>query len=392
MPTKARSKVQAALKGRTAKQAPSGPLWQGPMDDGPQGGITQSLLSRFIQCRERFRLLVCEGLQAAPQFNHRIQYGSLWHAAEEGWARTNGEGDGWEQAVISKAKELAQQYRESQQQIVHWQRVCRTQFPIYRAYWAKHKDEKARTPVMAEKAFCVPYELPSGRVVYLRGKWDGVGLIGKAKLAGLYLDEHKTKGDVVEQQLRRQLDFDQQTMTYVVALREWLRRYGPLCKAADGVPLKGVRYNVVRRPLAGGKYSISKLKPKQRKTKTKGTVTTPGETDVEFYARLGGLIEADPSWFFARWTVELTPQDIERFEAQYLRPVLEQLCDWWNWIGVLGNDPFDTKGSWGIHWRTPYGFYNVLAEGGSTELDEYLATGSELGLVRARTLFSELEE
>jgi hypothetical protein len=30
------------------------PLWSGPCDSGPQGGITFSLLSRFSSCRERF--------------------------------------------------------------------------------------------------------------------------------------------------------------------------------------------------------------------------------------------------------------------------------------------------------------------------------------------------
>jgi hypothetical protein len=75
---------------------------------------------------------------------------------------------------------------------------------------------------------------------------------------------------------------------------------------------------------------------------------------------------------------------------------LEQLCDWWEWVKD-NPDPWE-KGiisgkaaCGGIHWRTPYGFYNVLAEGGSTELDEYLASGSELGLERTSKLFRELE-
>jgi hypothetical protein len=78
------------------------------------------------------------------------------------------------------------------------------------------------------------------------------------------------------------------------------------------------------------------------------------------------------------------------FKRTFLDPILEQLCDWWDWIGVLKQDPFDTKGSGGIHWRHPFGVYNVLDEGGSTEYDEFLLTGNTAGLERRERLYEEL--
>jgi hypothetical protein len=45
-----------------------------------------------------------------------------------------------------------------------------------------------------------------------------------------------------------------------------------------------------------------------------------------------------------------------------------------------------------IHWRHPFGVYDALNEGGSSDLDEYLETGSTVGLEKASTLFPELEE
>jgi hypothetical protein len=45
-----------------------------------------------------------------------------------------------------------------------------------------------------------------------------------------------------------------------------------------------------------------------------------------------------------------------------------------------------------VHWRHPFGVYDALNEGGSSDLDEYLETGSTVGLERASTLFPELEE
>jgi len=200
---------------------------------------------------------------------------------------------------------------------------------------------------------------------------------------GIYLFETKTKGDINEQQLKAQLasGFDLQTMIYLIALDEDRRhhhafRYRDDCNAYLG----GVRYNVVRRPLSGGRHSI---------VQKKGSKNVAPESSEEFYARLSGLIESEPDYFFMRWKVEVTPTDLERFRRECLDPLLEQLCDWWEWIVEAyeeNRNPFENP----VHWRTPYGFYNVLAEGGTSEVDEYLNTGSTLGLERTNNLFPEL--
>jgi hypothetical protein len=39
----------------------------------------------------------------------------------------------------------------------------------------------------------------------------------------------------------------------------------------------------------------------------------------------------------------------------------------------------------------PYGVYSPLLDGGSTDLDEHLLTGSEVGLRRVDKLFKELQ-
>jgi len=344
------------------------PVWKGPSKDG----ITVSLLSRFLCCRERFRLLVVYGLKPADTFNHRIQYGQLWHTAEEALAK----GENWESAAFEYAKKLCRQYKESQEQVLHWYNVLKAQFPVYISYWSKHPDVLARKPLLQEFVFCVPYQLPDKRTVLLRGKFDSVDIIGKKKSRMVYLQENKTKGEVVEEQLRKQLRFDLQTMFYLVALTEWLAQAR---RPINKLPIGGVRYNVVRRPLAGGLHSI-----RQRKNETK----------EEFYNRLHELIKENAEFFFMRWTVEVTRDDIERFKREFLTPILIQLCNWWDWAqNTYDADPFGDFGNYdGIHWRTPYGFYNVLAEGGMTEIDEYLETGSELGLERTDNLFPELAE
>jgi hypothetical protein len=79
---------------------------------------------------------------------------------------------------------------------------------------------------------------------------------------------------------------------------------------------------------------------------------------------------------------------VEQFKREFLDNALETLCDWWHWIDSPAGrkDPFADP----VHWRLPYGVYNPLLEGGSSEIDEYLATKSELGLTRNSELFKEL--
>jgi hypothetical protein len=376
-----------------------GPLWKGPETDG----ITFSLLSRFLCCRERFRLLVVEGLCPADAFNHRIEYGNMWHACEEALAGRDinatvlGNRPAWENALREYSSNLCRRYPLQQEQVDHWYNVCKVQFPLYVRHWSKQPDVKDRIPLLQEYVFDVPYKLPSGRMVRLRGKLDAVDLVGKAKAAGVYLQENKTKGDINEARIKRQLTFDLQTMLYLIALGEE-RKTARWPIQADRHPILGIRYNVVRRPLSGGEGSIRQHKP---------TKSNPnGESKEEFYARLSGIIAEKPDTYFMRWKVEISSADVEKFRRECLDPILEQLCDWWGWVvseeghnNLWDNDvsmiypwygPEESHAS-AIHWRHPFGVYNVLDEGGSSDLDAYLESGSEIGLQRCETLFSELQ-
>jgi hypothetical protein len=348
-------KLKTKFKARQKKlKSNSQPLWKGPYIEG----ITNSLLSRFIVCRERFRILTIEGLQPEPRFNHSIEYGQMWHTCNELSQ------EDWESGLKQYATDLCNKYPLQQEQISHWYNICKLQFGIY----LEHRKDFSKTikgkQLYSEEVFSVAHKLPSGRIVLLRGKWDGV----IKKTDGLYLEEHKTKGQVDEQQLRRQLTFDMQTMIYLVTLSE-----------QEKVAVKGVDYNVVRRPLSGGKGSIRQHKPTKK--------NPSGESLESFYNRLGVIIKEDPEYFFMSFQVAVSQEEVRTFKKQFLNPILEQLCDWWDWIGTNGKPESCCE-----HWRTPYGIYNVLAEGGHTELDEYLDTGSKVGLQRAETLFPELEE
>ena len=329
-----------------------------------------------------------DGVKAHDRFDHRMFYGNVWHVCEEALA---GEKD-WKDAALQYARNGATQYKFDTEAITHWHLVCLIQFPIYVDYWSKHPDVVKRTPLMEEQMFDVPYMLPSGRVVRLRGKFDSVDLVREGPNEGIWLQENKTKGDIDESKVQRQLSNDLQSMLYLVALK-WLNEHDEsgngLSSPKDrfGASVKGVRYNVIRRPLSGGIGTIKQ---------------TGKESSDEFYERIRGYIDGTgldgkknptpgPSHYFMRWETPISQEDTDRFRQRSLDPILEQLCNWYEFVSNNANPFIDLAGDHqGIHWQTPFGSGNSLLDDYGTYLDDYIATGNMTGLRIVDNLFPEL--
>lgn len=336
------------------------PVWKGPIEQG----ITQSLIGSWLCCRERARIYLVEGLAPHERFVPAIEYGNYWHTAEEAYNA----GEDWKQAVKEYASHLCKEYRTEQKDVLHWYNVFLVQFPIYLKFWEDHEDENKK-PIFQEREFCVPYKLKaSGRIVKLLGKIDGADELRNKT----YMQENKTKGDVDEQSLGFKLTFELQTMFYTIALKHLIRQ--------DKLkPFGGIRYNVIKRPLSGGKGSIRPHKEKRTKNTYK-----PAETMEQFYERLGGVIEENQEEYFKRLDIDISNNDVKAFEVEFLQPVLEQICDWW--------DEVTGKKEGYSNFRLPYGLYNPLMDGRYSEVENYVQERSTVGLRRVTKLFPELEE
>lgn len=366
------------------------PVWEGPQSSSTQGGITQSMLNGYLFDMERFRIKTVLGYREEPYFSHHKEYGNFWHILEEHHAK----GCSFEECekhLSAYVKELCRKYPTDQYTIVKWYYVAVHQFPCYVSHWSKHKDTKVRKPYLEEQTFQVEYMLPSERIVYLRGKFDSVGVYPKKYVE---LQENKSKGEVNAEQIQRTLNFDLQTMFYMIALKTYM------ATDRDGATLVNlptrVRYNVVVRPLSGGKHSI-------QQRKGRGAAKVGAETDAEFYKRLQEEIESDPSFFFHRWLCDISEHDITRFKVLCLNPVLENLCDDFEWWAYCCTDPstslFNTTERSKLfpyhtrrHYVVPFGMYNPIAEGRGTPYDEYILTDgkSTKGLIKEPNLFPEL--
>lgn len=421
---------EVLLKGAVMRGSSTNPVWGGPSGEGYNGGVTQSLLSKFLSCPERFRLYVVEGLRTSDRYSKNLEYGNGWHVVEEHHAA----GKDWQRPLEEYYRSLMRKYPLQQSDIEHWYVVCLKQFPLYVDFWSKHPDIVAREPLMQEQVFDVPYKLPSGRVVRLRGKFDSVDLVGKGANAGVWLMENKSKGEIDEEQIKRQMSCDLQVMLYITALKlsqvtskqerrkrliinGWRLNDGKVLLRPIDEPsvIRGVRFNCVRRPLSGGKGTIKQREATEgskcsgcdgvgSRTMYAGTKrevyenpcskcggagktgAKPGETKEEFYDRLAAYIEQEPETYFMRWEVEVTDHDLKKFQREVLNPLLERLCQWWDWVSSNPKDVFAHH----LHWKTPFGAYNSLAEGVVGDYDNFLQTGSRLGLANVDTLFREL--
>lgn len=334
-------------------------LWQGPQKQG----ITYSMIAAFLACRHRFWLKYVMGLSMQEEFNHAMEYGNLWHHAEE----THGNGGDWKKAIKQHTQHLLETYPGLEAKINMWSMIALMQFEIYLSLPIA-KEKKKRKYLVNEHEFRIRYEF-EGRHVTLRGKIDRIFEAKKA----LHIEDHKTKGQVNERGIQGALHHDAQTMIYHVVSRNL--GLDPKCpKNLMKIRPKGTYYNVIRRPL-GDRFSI-----KQKKH----------ETTKAFVARLGDVIRSKPKYFFMEFPVLIHDNDVSKFQNEVLHPVLHQICDWWNSIKSDPEHPFMPNGERNrLHYRYPFGMYHGLAAGFEGDFFDYITKGTKRGLVQSK-LFREL--
>lgn len=359
----ARSKLKDRIKQTADKW--NAPLWKGPEKDG----ITYSMLSAFLCDRERFRVKYLLGYRPHETFNVPIEYGHLWHVCEEHSERD------WRGKLSEHVEKLLERFPYQKSEIVRWKNICACQFSAYLDHWKESPSAQDSFFNLAEvyrreHVFQVSYELPNGRVISLRGKVDGIDFVPVPGSEGYYIREHKTKSTVDREKITKSLHFDLQTLLYAVALE------------GEGIKPAGILYNLVKRPLSGGRGSIVQHKPTKAKPQ--------GETFPEYLERLREVFREYSSDYFQRWTVQIEKADVEKFKVRLLNPLMTELVYWYDQMSENNRwkvNPWDVSN----HWAHPYGVRNVIDEGIQTDYDNFLATGDTSGLTRTEKLFGELE-
>jgi len=336
---------------RPDQVAPS-PMWT------LEKGVSFSLLSRFINCRERFRLYAVEGVREHSGSKEQMDFGTYFHELLELHAKYPSLSPG---GVSRKAKKKISKSQKAIADLVFNQ-------------YCQHYAEDRYHYVAQEQEFFVPYTLPNGRTVNLVGKSDEI--IG-AKDGTLWVQENKTKERFNEYKIESSIPFDLQSLMYCVAIEKLFKR-----------PVTGIVYNVIRKPT----HKPAKIKEKILDPVTKKERTSARkETDKEFLTRLDNVIAEDRGHFFYRWEFALTKEHMTRWRQTTFDPLLTQLCMWWD---SVKHDPFSP---WDLpngdpnphHHQRPFGVYEPMTLG-TGDFFELITRNRRIGTTSGNKCFSEL--
>ena len=300
---------------------PVDPLWT------PDDGITFSILSKFLNCRQRFHIQQVQGWKP-KHINYALEFGNILHLFIE----AQDMGIDTDQYITIADNYVAKRLNDKActddeaRELSMLALVAEVTYRKYLEYWEEYYlefptmevREKDFRWIDKEYAFDVDYRMTDGRKVRLRGKMDGRFQLPREPFT--WLLETKSKGRIDVAQITGGLHKDMQTGMYML-VQNILGR---------GMMPAGVLYNVIRR---------TQLKPRNGR----GKAQTGRETPVMFAQRVSGDIDSRPDYYFLRWVREINSGEMETFRVRQFEPALHQLLTWWDSIKKNPMDPFNTE-------------------------------------------------
>jgi hypothetical protein len=295
----------------------------------PAMGLTVSAMKLWSTCREQFALKYIDGW-ASRKASVPIVYGSLWHLAQE----HQGTSTPWKgiDAYLKDFKKNGDSHAIRDVEFMIAQ--IKTLFPLYAAHY-KTQDSSIKW-TRREAVFLQPLRV-LGEQLPIAGRRDGEFRTAKGTL-GLF--ETKTKSNIDRKAIADLLRSDLQTLVYCWSM--W-REYNE----APGLIL----YNVVKRP------SLRQ---------------TQGETQQAYLIRLANDCRRKPDNYFLRWQVQITKDDMARFETEQLVPICQAFLTWWREVHRAPFLPERSDGRHPSHFTnlpalvTPYGkadLYDLIVLG-----------------------------
>lgn len=358
---KVKAKVRKKVAAQTPKRSPAilKVLGTRPNDRDSlwkleKHGVSQSFISKFMQCREQTRLSFCEGWTSKLPSKPR-EFGSCGH---------------WILKQIYSAKT-----KKSREDLLHWigeyRKLWRSLVPmpleaqltvqeecymimeaLLRGYLHRYQGDwtgkysfdnptvKPYKWLGLEDQFKFDYEYEDGVVVPIRGMFDGVF---ESKQGTVWLFETKFLSRVDEEGLEDLLPHNLQVMLYLTALMQ-----------RNETAPKGVLYNVVRRPAL-----------RQKKD----------ESMPQFVERIYQDVLQRPDHYFIRWDMTITKAELLKWRREFLDPVMKEIRNW-----SLGIAP---------HYMNPDALINKY---GRSDFYELIVRNNTAVYYKRAAPFNELEE
>lgn len=307
--------TRASKKPKAPAEKGRDDLWQGSHPSAWsfwKDGVSSSLLSLFLTCREQFRLSVVDGWKSRTEPLY-FGFGTCGHwLLERAYQVRTGKCPDktwlkhrlreYEKAWTASAKQPTAKQME-QQDMIYGLHECL--MPSYFKRWSGDWGGKYPRPTKVanpkkwlalEQRFTVPFEFPDGRVVPIRGTRDGMYECGSR---GMWVFDSKFRSVIIEDDILDTFPFDLQQMLYLWAA--W--------RETGKVP-SGAVLNVTRRP---------------------GHRLGKQELVSDFYDRVAAEVADRNRWdhYFMRFQLEITKGELQEWEDRTLRPLLLDLRGWW---------------------------------------------------------------
>jgi len=276
---------------------PDKPAWAGPLD----GGVTQSLLNRYLDCPFRFYLYAVLGKDDPTPEKDNLMWGSICHYGLEQIIKDPIPVKEWPSDRKDYLRQQIHEYVTSH--FVH----APASFPdsCYEMVCLYDDSYKIGTKFETEKEFNFTYVTNTGNKVTLRGKRDG--------LSENTLVEHKCVGFNDPNQARLETPFDLQVNLYLMASKVY-----------------HVIYDKIRIP------DIQKYAPPRR----------TGERNSNWVQRLYHQhfwkdfpISKNKFLWLDQFEFYRTEEEIEHWRLFELNPLLNSLCAYWEKVTDPNFDP-----------------------------------------------------
>ncbi len=294
-------------------------------------GVTQSILTAWDTCPVLAKNIL-EGWMS-PTPNEALFFGSLFHnLLEDHYTKCKPD------EIINLDNFLKEQQKKAKgikgEIIEKSFAMAEALYEPYVQFWDKADSTKNWQAL--EPVFDVEGPLTDLR---LRGRIDGVF---KTKTGDLWLLETKTKSRVDEAGLMEQLNLDFQNLFYINAAEIIFKQ-----------PIKGVLYNVIRKP---------QLRQKN------------GEDLSSFARRMEEDVVKRPEFYFIRYEISYTRRAVKEFKEE-LTCMLEEFI---YWLSALPRNPARKRRvSCTARWNCE--FLSACSQ------------NSMAGYIQKRKLFSELD-
>lgn len=267
--------------------------WAGPL----KGGVTQSLLTKFLECPYRFYLYAGLGLKEPEDPEPNLIWGDIGHKGlelliEKPYERIEYTPEDWEE-IYAGIDEHA--YR-------NWPEAPITFLPSIKQMLTLYDDSYKQQygNFVTELKFNVEHTTPAGNTISLRGKVDGYNEAHKV------LVEHKCKGRIDIQQTMRETPTDLQVIVYSYVMGT-----------------RTIIYDLIRIP--DTQWSLPPKTQYQNPVQyIKSLYDKRNWGDFPIFTKKHKWIQ--------QVIVDLNDEHIEMCMAETINPLIDKLCIYWDYV------------------------------------------------------------